>query len=158
MRLGANGRSVAMVEIGRRGDLSISGLAGRNNTSESEFLASQEYLARHSSVIMALELRADPDMDWRQRAIVPEQDLCIGIMSGSFKRDLWEVAEIVGLREGRSLRPGRRINHVRGLGVHTVVVGEDDSELETLHPVATRTGFLLAPMMAAFTNVYFNRH
>ena len=158
MRLGANGKSVAMVEIGRRGDLPINGLAGRNNTPEPEFVASQKYLARHSSVIMTLELRVDPDVNWRHRVIVPEQDLCIGIMSGSFKRDLWEVADIVGLRESRSLRPGSRINHVRGLGVHTVVVGEDDPELETLHPAATRTGFLLAPMMAAFTNVYFNNY
>ena len=156
LRMGAKGKSVAMVEIGRPGDLPINGIAGRGNTPEPEFLASQQYLERHASVITTLELQADPEMEWRHRVIVPEIDLCVGVMSSAFRGDLWEVADIVGSREGRNLRPSRKIRFVRGLGARTVVVNEDDPDLETLHPAATRTGFLLAPMMAAFTNVYFN--
>ena len=156
LRMGAKGKSVAMVEIGRPGDLLINGIAGRGNTPEPEFLAAQQYLERHASVITTLELRADPEMEWRHRVIVPEIDLCVGVMSNAFRGDLWEVANIIGSREGRNLRPSRKIRFVRGLGARTVVVNEDDPDLETLHPAATRTGFLLAPMMAAFTNVYFN--
>ena len=155
-RMGTKGKSVAMVEIGRPDDLSINGIAGRRNMSEPEFLASQRYLERHASVIMTLELQADREMDWRHRVIVPEIDLCVGIMSNALKGDLWEVAGMLGSRDGRKLRPGRKIKYVRGLGVRTVVVDEDHADLERLHPVAARTGFLLAPMMAAFTNVYFN--
>ena len=158
LRIGANGNSVAMVEIGRPGDLTINGLAGRKNASEPEYLASQKHLQKHSSMIMPLELQADPEMDWRQRVVVPENDFCVGIMSNAFKSDLWEVASVLGLREGRKLRPGRRVRYVRALGARTVVVSEDDPERETLHPAAARTGFLLAPMMAAFTNVYFNSY
>ena len=153
----AKGKAVAMVEIGRPGDLSINGLAGRKYTSESEFLTSQKHLVRHSSVVTALELQADPEMEWRHRVIVQESDLCVGIMSNGFKSDLWEVAKILSSRTGRTLRPCRTIRFVRGLGARTVVVSEDDPELETLHPAA-RAGFLLAPMIAAFTNVYFRSY
>ena len=155
LRISAKRKSVAMVEIGRPGDLSINGLAGRNNVSEPEYLASQRYLEEHSSVFLTLELRADPEMDWRHRVVVPENDLCVGIMSEAFKGDLWKVANVLGSREGRNLHPGQTIRYVRAFGARTIVVSEDDPELETLHPVAARTGFLLAPMMAAFTNVYF---
>ena len=158
LRIGEKGKSVAMVEIGRPGDLSINGLAGRNNVSEAEYLASQRYLEKHSSVFVPLELRADPEMDWRHRVVVPENDLRVGIMSKGFKGDLWEVANVLGSREGRNLRPGHTIRYVRAFGARTVVVSEDDPELETLHPAVARTGFLLAPMMAAFTNVYFNSY
>ena len=154
-RMGARSRKVAMVEIGRPDDLSINGLAGRKNMSEPDFLASQKHLEKHSSVIMPLELQADPEMDWRHRIIVPKNDLCVGIMSNAFKNDLWGVAKAFESSTDRRLRPGHTIRHVRGLGSCTVVVGEDDPELETLHPVA-RTGFILAPMIASFTNVYFN--
>ncbi|MCY3838954.1 MAG: hypothetical protein OXH09_09980, partial [Gammaproteobacteria bacterium] len=143
-------------EIGRPGDLSVSGLAGKRYTCESEFLASQRYLRKHSSMIMTLELKVDPETEWRHRVVVPESDLCLGMMSGAFNSDLWGVAGELGSRQGNRLRPGHTVRFVRGLGARTVVVGEDDPDLETLHPAATRTGFLLAPMIAAFTNVYFN--
>ena len=66
-----------MVEIGCPGDLSVKGLAGRKNVSERDYLASQKHLEKHSSVIMPLELQADPEMEWRHRIIVPEKrSLC----------------------------------------------------------------------------------
>ena len=141
LRIATNGRSVAMVEIGRPSDLSINGLAGRKNVPEPEYIAAQKYLEKHSSVIMPLQMRVDPDMDWRHRVIASQQSLCVGIMSFPFKNDLWEVASIVGRRVGRRLRPNRKISYVRALGARTVVVSEDDSELETIHPSVARTRF-----------------
>ena len=158
VRTGKKGKPVAMVEIGRPGDLSINGLAGRTNVSEADYLTSQKYWEKHSSVFVPLELQADPEVDWRHRVVVPENDLCVGIMSVAFKGDLWEVANVLGSHQGGNLHPGRTIRHVRAFGARTVVVSEDDPELETLHPAVARTGFLLAPMMAAFTNVYFNSY
>ena len=157
-KIGGKNQYVAMVEIGMRDDLPASGIAGRRNSSEAEFRASQKYLEKHASVITIFKLQADPEMEWRYRVIAPDIDLCTGFMSKSFNNDLWEVANILGSRKGRRLRPGRTIKFVRGLGACTRLVSEDDPELGTLHPEAARTGFLLAPMMAAFTNVHFNSY
>ena len=156
MRFGREGKCVAMVEIGRPGDLAVSSIAGRRIMSEREYLETQHYLGQSACVITKLKLETDPGMNWRHRVYVVENYLCAGFMSNAFKNDLWEVARNIESRERRKLRPSRIIRHVRAYGARTLVVSEDDPELETLHPAALRTGFLLAPMIAAFTNVYFN--
>ena len=145
-----------MVEIGRPGDLRIEGLAGRKVMSETQFNDSQQYLEQHSSMIVQLELKTYRESGWRHRIAVPETGLLIGIMSKEFKDGIWEVAKKIGRNNSRTLRPGSTIKFVRAHGACTVVVGEDDPYIDTLLPEAARTGFLLSPMIASYSNVYLN--
>ena len=154
----AKGTTVAMVEIGRSEDLCFNGIAGLRILSQREFLTSQQFLKNHASVITKLKLQTDPERNWRHKIIAPEDNLVIGVTSNVFKNDLWKIAKFLSERDGKRLRPGNTIKHVRALGARTVVVSENDPALETLHPSAIRNGFLLAPMIAAFTNVYFNSY
>ena len=151
-------RGGVMVEVGCPGDLTISGIAGRRVMSEHKYLETQNYLEQCASVITTLKLQTDPDMKWRHRIHIVKNDICVGLMSSKFKNDLWDIAKIIESRKGRKQRPSDFIKYVRTHGARTLVVNEDDPELETLHPAASRTGFVLAPMIAAFTNIYFNAY
>ena len=154
VRIGNKGKNVAMVEIGRPGDLSATAIAGRRYSSECKFVESQHYLKHHASAISKMELWADNALQWQHGVVIPESELHVGVMSKAFKNDLWKIANILSDKRGKKLQPRQKIKNVRCLGVRTHVVSENDPEFDLLHPAA-RTGFLLAPMMASFTNVYF---
>ncbi len=143
-----------MVEIGFPGDLSTEGLAGQKYFTESDFQASQKCLESNNSTRMQLELQASADLGWRYQLITPNTDLTLATMSKSFNNDLWEIANQLKRRKGRRLKPNSLIKYVRSFGARTVAIGEDNPILELLHPAA-RSGFILSPMVASFTNVYF---
>lgn len=154
-RIKNKNRKTAMVEIGCPGDLSISGLAGRKIMTGSDFNDSQNYLKKHASDIMNFELRSVEQRNWRHVIVDPEIRLPIGVMSKSLNNDLWKIGKKFNTRAKKGLRPNSIIKAVRAHGSQTIVVSEDDPKLETLLPQA-QTGFFLAPMIAAFTNVYYN--
>ena len=130
-RTARNGKST-MVELGRSGDITARGLAGRSELTEVDVRTAQDFLARVADVVTTYRLEADADLDWRYRIRASDGDgPWVGVMSRNLTYDLWEILAIRNQRN--SHRPPGYVNHVRGLGCATIVLGPDDPELGTLN-------------------------
>ncbi|AZV93044.1 hypothetical protein CBF45_04310 [Bordetella sp. J329] len=144
-----------MVEVGREGDITARGLVGRREFTRDLALAGQTFLAKRADVVTTLKLEADPDLDWRYRIWNGDQDPCVGVLSSKLTSDLWQILETRNQRH--SHKPPDYVNHVRGQGSATIVLGPDDSDLETLNEPWATSGFVLAPRIAAFPPFFFFR-
>ncbi|MGF7468943.1 UvrD-helicase domain-containing protein [Alcaligenes phenolicus] len=144
-----------MVEVGREGDITARGLVGRREFTRDLALAGQTFLAKRADVVTTLKLEADPDLDWRYRIWNGDQDPCVGVLSSKLTSDLWQILETRNQRQ--SHKPPGYVNHVRGQGSATIVLGPDDSDLETLNEPWATSGFVLAPRIAAFPPFFFFR-
>ena len=148
----------AMVEIGREADLSAEGLVGQNVMSQAACRLAQKRLVRTNGVMTELTLEQDPNRDWRYRIQGSEVPKYLGLMSKSMNKDLWNVGENLGGPGGAKLGPGRTVRYVRSFGTRTIVIPEDSAEAASLHYPWSRSGFVLAPKIAAFTMIYYSRN
>lgn len=106
-------------------------------------------------MVTSYRLEADPELDWRYRIRVGDEGPCVGIMSRNLTFDLWEILD--KRKQRHSHKPPSYVNHVRGQGSATIVLGPDDSDLETLNEPWASSGFVLAPRIAAFPPFFFSR-
>ncbi|MCO7636657.1 UvrD-helicase domain-containing protein [Pseudomonas sp. S 311-6] len=153
-RSARNGKS-AMVEVGRDGDITARGLVGRSDFNATDAKAGQAFLAKAADVVTNYKLEADPDLDWRYRIRVGDEGPCVGVLSRNLTFDLWEILE--NRKQRHSHKPPSNVKHIRGQGSATIVLGPDDSDLETLNEPWATSGFVLAPRIAAFPPFFFNR-
>lgn len=150
----ANGKST-MVEIGRRGDITARGIVGRSELSVADAFAGQEFLTKVADVLTTYKLEADPDLDWRYRILTGDEGQCVGALSRNLTDDLWHI--LAKRNRARTHRPPHFVNHVKGHGCITIVLGPTDSELQTLNEPWSSSGFVLAPRIAAFPSFFFGR-
>jgi hypothetical protein len=153
-RSARNGKST-MVEVGRDGDITARGLVGRSEFNAADAKAGQSFLAKAADVVTTYKLEADPDLDWRYRIRVGDEGPCVGVLSRNLTFDLWDILE--NRKQRHSHKPPGYVNHVRGQGSATIVLGPDDSDLETLNEPWATSGFVLAPRIAAFPPFFFFR-
>ncbi|MGX1306980.1 hypothetical protein AB7M35_001700 [Amorphus suaedae] len=153
-RSARNGKST-MVEVGRDGDITARGLVGRSEFSAADAATGQTFLAKAADVVTTYKLEADPDLDWRYSIRVGDEGPCVGVMSRNLTFDLWEILE--SKKQRYSHKPPGYVNHVRGQGSATIVLGPDDSDIETLNEPWASSGFVLAPRIAAFPPFFFFR-
>jgi len=135
------------VEIGRNGDIEPKCLVGAAECKSAEATAAQDFLAAASSSVTTYHLVKQPDNDSKYRIHFGEAETCVGIMSGSFSRDIKEI----------SCKPGSiafgtpgQIDNVKAQGVSSIVLAPEDSNAESLHQPWASSGFLLAPRIAGF--------
>ena len=147
-------RQSTMVEIGRDGDITARGLVGCSEFSAVDASAGQAFLTKVADVVTTYKLEADPDLDWRYRIHTGSDGLCVGALSRNLTHDLWEI--LAHRNQKQSHKPPSYVNHVRGQGCATIVLGPEDSDLETLHEPWASSGFVLAPRIAAFPPFYFH--
>ena len=148
-------RRSTMVEVGRDDDITARGLVGRSELSVADAKTGQAFLTDAAGVVTTYKLEADSELDWRYRIRVGGEGPCVGVMSRNLTFDLWEILDKRGQR--RSHRPPSYVNHVRGQGSATIVLGPDDSDLEVLNEPWATSGFVLAPRIAAFPPFFFFR-
>lgn len=154
-RVAGKGAPRAMIEIGREEDFSAAGLVGNSQSTPAEAGAVQEWLGQHAGVIMTFELQRDGDLNWNYRLRNPDTAVTVAVLTPRFRDDLWEVANRLSEKVGSKLQPPSNVRHVRALGCRTIVVAEDDASIDRLHAPWSRSGFLLAPRVAAFTSATF---
>lgn len=153
-RSARNGKST-MVEIGRDGDITARGLVGQSEFSAADASAGQALLTAVADVVTTYKLEVVPELDWRYRLRAGDDGPGVGVVSRNLTYDLWEMLANKGQKQ--SHRPPGYVNHVRGQGCATMVLGPDDSDLETLHEPWASSGFVLAPRIAAFPPFFFSR-
>ncbi len=142
-----------MVEIGRNGDITAGGLVGCSEFSAADALAGQAFLTKVADIVTTYKLVADPDLDWRYRIHTGSDGPCVGALSCNLTYDLWEI--LANRNHKQSHKPPSYVNHVRGQGCATIVLGPDDNDLETLHEPWASSGFVLTPRIAAFPPFFF---
>lgn len=151
-RSARNGQST-MVEIGRDGDITARSLVGRSEFSAADASAGQAFLTKVADVVTTYKLEADSDLDWRYRILASSEGPCVGALSRNLTYDLWEI--LANKNQKRSHTPPSYVNHVRGQGCATIVLGPDDNDLEALNEPWASSGFVLTPRIAAFPPFFF---
>jgi len=79
------------------------------------------------------------------------EEVYVGALSRKFSYDLFDIAKELG---GGNRRPGKTIRYIRMIGASTVVL--PPAQRETLHSPYRESGFVLVPVISAFTFVYYN--
>jgi hypothetical protein len=146
------GRGAAMLEIGRPGDQSLTGLVGTGLQDARATAMSQKWLARHACVMTSLEFNANANRNWAYGAPAPMEGTHLTELTKQFADDFWELGGRIADRD--RFRPAPMLRHVKSLGSMSVVAAPDDPVLQTLHSPWRQSGFVLAPRLAAFTKVY----
>ncbi|MGF6316126.1 UvrD-helicase domain-containing protein [Pseudomonas frederiksbergensis] len=141
-----------MTEIGRDGDIWASGLTGYEHFNEAGAVWAQQ---------RCLELAATPGIGHASRsqatknlyAIAVEDEAPLAILSPVVRNDLWLLAAVI--KSSDKLYPSTRINYLRLIGARTLVLAPDDQETASLHEPWATSGFMLAPMVLAYTKIRF---
>lgn len=141
-----------MMEIGREGDLSATYLVGRQYFNEAESIKAQQQCLNLSEA--PLKARAVWYRDKENAyGIVTSDNLPIAFLTPRFNNDLWALSRIKD-KTGR-LYPPKQINHLRLIGTRSLVLSPEDPELALLNEPWASSGFLLAPMVIAYTKICF---
>lgn len=156
--IGHKDKCLAMVEIGRSEDVSVTGLVGRSLMSAEEAAKAQTWLGVHcGTMVNGLRISSHADQDWNYRLFDPESDVTLGWFSTRLRNDLWDIANIIAARKGVKLRPPGTIWYIKARGSRTIAIPTDDPQLEKLHSPWAQSGFLLAPRCATFTRAEFRK-
>ncbi len=148
-----DGRS-AQVEIGRDGDLVPSSpVSKRLHAKQADAFAAQDMLATRANATTKVTAHTSAEYDWKYRVRYAEGvgGPWIGEFSEDVGRDLWAVIKITG----HYMRPPLEMNHLFAVSTRTVVLDRDHPELSDLHFPYQLSGFLLAPVIRAWTIAYF---
>jgi hypothetical protein len=143
------GVASAMIEIGCEDDIAVERLVGTRSPLE-QAAGAQQLLLEHACGVLPLELLRVPEADWNYRLTSPEGHKPIAMLPPWFRDDLWEAANRAASITGRKQKPPGRIKYLKALGSRSIVVAPDDPRLEQLHAPWRRSGFVLAPRLAAF--------
>ncbi len=142
------------IEIGRNGDIEPRFLVGATEFKSAEATAAQDFLAAVSSSVTAYHLVKRSGSDLKYGIHFGEPETCVGVMSGSFSRDIQEISF---KPSGVSFRTPDQIDYVKAQGCSSIVLAPEDGNAESLHEPWASSGFLLAPKIAGFPSYRTDR-
>ncbi len=146
----------AQVEIGREEDLRAEGLAGRSRfASADDVRLAQDWLLLNAGR-MHSAVAAARGADFAYHVSAERDTPAFAVLDIHLNHDLFEIGRMLSQQAGTGarLRPSGWIPHIRVFGARTFAVpaGNDSSGL---HEPWSVSGFLLAPLIHAFTAVEF---
>jgi hypothetical protein len=141
-----------MTEIGREGDIWASGLTGSEHFDQAGAAWAQQRCL--DLVAMPRVGRATRSKETKNLyAIAIDNEAPLAILSPIVRNDLWSLAKVI--KSSENLYPSTQINHLRLIGARTVVLAPDDQEATRLHEPWATSGFMLAPMVIAYSKIRF---
>jgi hypothetical protein len=151
-------KNAVQAEIGLMDDIDVSSTASSLRFDCKEDAADyQDHLWNQTLGIMNGEVSpafvAKYDFDKKRNILFEEDDNEAAWMSEQFGHDLFNLGKALGL--GYPVNPGPTIRHIRMTGTRTAIVNK--TERTGLHTPYMESGFVLAPIISAFTMVYFNK-
>lgn len=135
------------IEVGRDGDIEVTGLVGMQGFERAEASDAQKYLAASANSVMNFRLHLQPGRGFKYDIETDDSGRRIGIMSGSFSRDVLEISEVSG---SASFYAPELIETIRAQGCSSIVLSPEDDIVSSLHEPWASTGFILKPRLAAF--------
>lgn len=149
-----SGGQALMVEIGRDGDVSARGLVGSEYFDEASALAAQQACLGFAGKTAVT--RATRSQEFKNlHAVAIDGEPVFAVLSPAFRSDLWDLAKIAAGKAEGPLHPSAKISHIRAVGARTIALAADDPELGHLHEPWSSSGFIVAPVLLAFTKIRF---
>lgn len=160
-RLESSGRVFAkakdgtpMVEIGREGDVSATGIAGRNYYANEDIVRSNQ--KRLLSIIDGIKSASATNDHYNghiYRVTLEDDDECVAVLSDKrLSGDLFEIGKRI---YGDHRRPPDTLTHLRIYGIRTIVLPPDSPECNNLYEPWARSGTMLAPVILGYTKNFF---
>jgi hypothetical protein len=138
------------LEVGRRGDISASGLVGRSAFSNLVAAMNAQLFWHGKPICSGLHARKEEGLQWHY-SILNQEDERLAVLDHSFDADLREIAQTVG----GTWRTPYILPHLRSMGIRSLVLRPDDPVLEDLYEPWRSSGFLFAPLLTGFTTGRF---
>jgi hypothetical protein len=150
----------AMVEIGREGDISATGLAGSGYYRDTDSIRShQKRLLPLAGKISSAIAVSDHSAGHIYRLKAGEKgegdDLCVLGQDG-LSTDLFSIgSEIKQVIGGSNRRPPDEFRYLRIYGIRTIVLPPDSPECEQLLSPWSESGIMLAPVILGYPKAFF---
>jgi hypothetical protein len=145
----------AQVEIGRDCDVTAANLVSKNKLKEGEADEIQDNLKEFAGDFLEARAISEPSKDYIYEIEVSGK--CLGFLSNeNVNRDMFEVGNVLQKKfHGRKRKPPQKIEHLRIMGVRTVVLPPDSPVLGDIHEPWASSGILLAPVVLGYPKCYF---
>lgn len=141
----------AQVEIGREGDMTAEGVAGRSCFHTREDVEAAQSALRELQLPAQAWARADRNNGFRYGVYVNAKAAPLAFLAQAVNSELFEVAKALG---GWN-RPPDGINHLSIVALRTIVLSPDVPEHERLHLPWSDTGIVVAPVIIGLPALWF---
>jgi hypothetical protein len=148
------GKGTAMVEIGREGDITASGIASREYYEDDNTVRkNQERMYYLAGKITKASAFMDRENGFIYR-VIPENDHedIVVLSQQALSRDLFEIGKKIN--DGNRRTPDT-LKHLRIYGIKTIVLPPDSPECNRLHEPWAGSGIMLAPIVLGYTKELF---
>jgi hypothetical protein len=144
------------VEIGREGDILAEGVAGRRYFKDAHAVKkAQAFLTSLHRKITPANAFSDQAAEYGFRLTADGSQQDVAVLSKSVSNDLFKIGDAFREKHGGPKRkPPDFIQHLRVVGIRTVILPPDAPEAERLHSPWSETGIMLAPVVLGFTTTY----
>jgi hypothetical protein len=146
--------------LGRAGDIDEASLTSRDYyATVGQVRAAQDRLAAGIDSPFGLTAEACADTDWVYCLSAADGPAVrLGTLNKQFvNSDLFEIGKIISERRSSGpLRPSSKIRYIHVVATRTVVLPAERLAGLDLHAPWSQSGIFLAPVISAFTMVYFN--
>ena len=159
------------IELGRKGDVRAEGLVGsRYFESEAEVMLAQKELWRRRKVSTPLRANALKDTNFTFQVSIDYQytdsrysDLLaehkfediLFFLDQSINSDMSLAGEIM---MGQKLKPPDKFRYFYSLGARSMALSADDPARELLFEPWSHSGFMLAPILVGYPDIYLRRN
>ncbi|QQS13791.1 MAG: UvrD-helicase domain-containing protein [Rhodospirillales bacterium] len=147
----------AQVEIGRDGDISAEGLAGRRFFgSAGAVRISQTRIRSFAENTVSLVAETDRSAGFAYRLKEDGEAQCLAVLSQSVNADLFSIAKAIqGKIGGSKRRTPDTLRHLHVHGLRTIVLPPDSAETESLYEPWRTSGIVVAPVVLGYTTAFF---
>ena len=158
------------IEIGRKGDVRAEGLVGnRNFENEAEAILSQKAMWNRREVSTPLQANASKATNYIYQVSIDYQytdsryqDMLadkryeekLFCLDQSINSDLFLAGKIMG----QKLKPPSKFRHFYSLGARSMALSTDDPTRDLLFEPWSNSGFMLAPILVGYPDIYLRSY
>jgi hypothetical protein len=154
------------IELGRKGDVKAEGLVGnRFFENEAEVMLAQKALWRRRNISTPLQANSAKETNYTFQVSIDYQytdpRYADSLTKHKFESKLFSLDQsinsdmfLAGKIMGQNLKPPNKFRHFYSLGARSMVLSTDDPARELLFEPWSQSGFLLAPILVGYPDIY----
>ena len=158
------------IELGRKGDVKAEGIVGsRYFENEGEVILAQKALWRRRNISIPLQANSTKERNYTFQVSIDYQytdprykdslakhkfDSKLFSLDQSINWDMFNAGKIMG----QKLKPPSKFRHFYSLGARSMVLSTDDPARELLFEPWSQSGFLLAPILVGYPDIYLSSY
>lgn len=154
------------IELGRKGDVKAEGLVGnRYFEDEAEVMLAQKALWNRREFSTPLQANASKETNYTFQVSIDYQytdpRYTDSLSKQKFEDKLFSLDQsinsdlfLAGKIMGQNLKPPNKFRHFYSLGTRTIALSTDDPARELLFEPWSHSGFMLAPILVGYPDIY----